>query len=1653
MTSERSDSPQAQPAEAQPPETRKQQLIDRLATGAAERAGEGEAMERYIRRYFAHVAPQDLLPAHEEDLLGAALSLWSLAAERKPGEARLRVYNPSREADGYDSDHTVVEVVHEDMPFLVDSVTGELNRRGRTVHLVIHPVVPVERDDEGRRRPDATVKDGPDVDAPAGPRESLMHVELDQETSPETLETLRQALARILGDVRTAVRDFKPMREELHRIAQEVEAAPASGAAAVTADDAEETRAFLEWLDANHFTFLGFRRFDLVSEGDRERVEVIPGSGLAVLRDTTAETFPLSPETALPTGPNPLLVVSKAGRRATVHRPVHMDYVGIRRLDETGRAIGGASLIGLFTASVYHTSAATVPLLRSKIERVRHRAGFQPMGHDAKALLHILETFPRDELFQMTDDQLFRTSLGVLQLQDRQRPALFVREDTAGRFVSCLVYVPRDRYNTSLRKRMQRILEAAFEGTQSAIYTQVADAPLARAHYIIRTSPGRIPSYDVEELEARLTEASLSWTDSLQLALVESHGEEEGLALLQRYGEAFPTGYQEQFQPETAVVDIDHLESLLAGRDLRLDLYQPAGASSLEMHLKIFHAGQPRPLSDVLPMLENMGLQVVSEVPYEVAPGEVAQELWLRELRLVTALEKKVALEDIRETFKETFSRVWRGEEESDAFNRLVLAVGLSGRQVVALRAYARYLRQVGITFSQTYMAETLARNPEVTRLLVDLFETRFNPAGPSSTDKPAHEELTQADPASRSDRERRQARAAEIVRAIRKALGSVRTLDEDRILRRFRNLIEATLRTNYFQQQPDGSPKPYLSFKLDSGRVTDLPRPRPLAEIFVYSPRTEAVHLRGGRVARGGVRWSDRREDFRTEILGLMKSQMVKNAVIVPVGAKGGFILKRPRSSTEDQRHEAVECYKIMIRGMLDLTDNLQGKSVAPPPRVVRWDGDDPYLVVAADKGTATFSDLANELAAEYRFWLGDAFASGGSAGYDHKKMAITARGAWESVKRHFRELGRDIQTEPFTAVGVGDMSGDVFGNGMLLSRQTKLVGAFNHLHVFIDPDPDPETGYQERERLFRMPRSTWDDYDRGKLSPGGGVFERSAKSVQLTPEIQQLCGLDKKSVPPDELIRALLGSPVDLLFFGGIGTYVKASDESHGATGDRGNDAIRLDASELRCRVIGEGANLGVTQRGRIEYALGGGRINTDFLDNSGGVDCSDHEVNIKILLGEPLAQKRMTLGERNQLLERMTGEVADLVLRDNYLQSQAISVTEALGAAVLDQQRALIHELEREGKLDRELEDLPDDEALEERRLSSRGLTRPEIAVLLAHAKIWLYEQLLASDLLEDPQLVGDLFHYFPTPLRDRFRSDIERHRLRREIIATFITNSMVNRVGPTFVTRMAAETARPPTDIARAYTLTRHIFRLREIWKEIEELDNRVPADVQTQMILEVGRLVERGTLWFLRKGRHPLQISREVERFLPPVTRLAESLEDLLLARDREKLRSRRERLARRDVPEDLSRRVAELEFLGSTLDIVEIARGHDAEVAEVGRIYFRIGARFHLEWMRVAAQSLTSEGPWAKSAVEALTEDLFGHQGALTRSVLGSAESDGGEGALRRWLGAHKGAVARLDDMLSDLRSAGAGSAPDLAMFMVVDHQLRLLVAEGARLA
>ncbi len=1617
-------------------EIAKAELVGELAAMARERvaaSGEAteedgpEAAERFVRDCYETIAPDDLLVREKEDLVGGALSLWRFGRERTPGEPKIRIYNPTREEHGWESPHTVIETVNDDMRFLVDSTTSSLNGRDHAVQLVLHPVVGVRRDESHVRRELTLGSEGESGLLP----ESYMQVEVERIFDPEEMEATRTDLETVLRDVRAAVTDWLPMREKMAEALDSWEESPPP----VDPEELEEARRFLRWLDDDHFTFLGYRELDLVAEGGKDYLKLVEGSSLGIFRVRETEAShrlrPLTAKMAEFARKPKLLFVTKANPRATVHRPAHMDYVGVKRFDDNGVVLGESRFLGLFTSVAYNRQARKIPLLQKKVERTLERAGFRPDSHDGKALVHILETFPRDELFQISEKRLFEISLGILQLQERQRIALFVRHDPFERFVSCLVYVPRDRFNTELRLQVEAILEAAFHGKVTSYYTQVSDSPLARLHYIVQTRPGKLPPYDVKQIETQLAEAARTWSDHLYEAMMSGEEGERRVRQFKRYRDAFPTFYRERFGIEDAVFDIREIEQVLEHGGLGMHLYRSPDCAEHEFRFKIYHPATPVALSDVLPLLENMGVRVGSEIPFEVTPAEAPASVWIHDFGLEARDGLAVSLDELQEVFPEAFQRAWTGAVENDGFNRLVVRAGLAWHEVLVLRAYAKFLRQARSAFSQVYMQETLVNNPRLARLLVDLFEVRFDPD---------------------QDPETAVEHRSEVEARVQAALGEVRSLDEDRILRRFLSLVDHTVRTNHYQRTEAGERKPYLSLKISSSEVKLLPQPRPLYEIFVYSPRTEAVHLRGGKVARGGVRWSDRREDFRTEILGLMKAQMVKNAVIVPVGAKGGFVVKRPPvgGDREAFQREGIACYETMIRGLLDLTDNLVDGEIVPPERVVRLDpGDDPYLVVAADKGTAQFSDIANRIAAEYGFWLHDAFASGGSAGYDHKAMGITARGAWVAVERHFRELGHDIRKEDFTVVGVGDMSGDVFGNGMLLSEHTKLVGAFNHLHIFVDPDPDPAVSFKERQRLFALPRSSWTDYDHSLLSAGGAVYDRNAKAIDLSPEIRSLVGIREESVPPNRLIQALLTAKVDLLWFGGIGTFVKASQQTNGQAGDRANDAVRVDASALRCRVLGEGANLGITQQGRIEYALRGGRLNTDAIDNSAGVDTSDHEVNIKILLGGVLAAGGMDLEARNRLLGEMTTEVAALVLRDNYLQTQALSVAEAQGPALLDAQQRMMRQLERAGRLDRKLEGLPDDEALAERQASGAGLTRPELAVLLAYSKISLYHDIVESSLLDDPLLSKDLVVYFPGPLQERFREAIEQHRLRREIIATYITNSMVNRVGPTFVTEMTAQSGTDVADVARAYTVTREAFDLRSLWRAIEDLDDQVSADVQLRMIVAAGRVVERVTLWFLRNTEPPLDISPCTEELRPAVTTLIETLHDLLPRAEMNELRKRERALLKEGVPEALAHRVAAMPVLAAACDIWAIAHRTGRAVEAVGRIYFVLGDRFRLDWLREAASRLSADGRWQRSAVGAVVDDLFAHQSDLTDKVLASIPADEDvtpRKAIDAWAKRRQGVVGRTEDVLRELRSS---KSLDLAMLMVVDDQLRRLVEEG----
>ncbi|MDR3098473.1 MAG: NAD-glutamate dehydrogenase [Paraburkholderia sp.] len=1582
-----------------------------------------QIVEPLLRHYYDFVDAEDLRSRSIADLYGAAMAHWQAAQRFVPGSERMRVYNPILEQHGWHSDHTVIEIVNDDMPFLVDSVSMAVNKLGLALHSVMHPVFRIWRGQDG-----AIVRveaGGAGADDAQSQLASFIHFEVDRCGDAAKLEELRGAIARVLGDVRAAVEDWPKIVEVARATIKTMKARESSA-------EEVESRAFLEWMAADHFTFLGQRDYALVEHGDGFALRGVEGSGLGILRESlrapgTPDITPLPSAAAeIITGPWPIFL-TKANSRATVHRPGYLDYVGVKLIGPDGKVNGERRFVGLYTSTAYMVSASEIPIVRRKCANIVRRAGFLPKGHLGKSLVTVLETWPRDELFQSDEDDLFDIAMGVLRLQEHQRTRLFVRRDRFERFVSCLVYVSRDKYNTDLRQRIANLLKEVFNGESVEFTPLLSESALARIHFVVHAKTGSMPEVDTRELEARLVQVTRRWQDDLADALLDVFGEEQGTRLLHRYADSFPAGYRDDYPARTAVRDIELIERVQGTRRIAMNLYRPIEAGTRAFRFKVYCTGEAIALSRSLPMLEHLGVRVDEERPYIIeAPG--CESAWVHDFGLELADDAEFDIERVKGLFEDAFEAVWSGRIENDDFNRLVLRAYLSAREVTILRAFAKYLRQVGSTFSDAYIERAVTGNPAIARQLVELFIMRF-------------------DPAVGDVGEARETRMERALAAIESALDQVPNLDEDRILRQFLGVINATQRTNYYRRDADGATLPSLSFKFNPANVPGLPEPKPMFEIWVYSPRVEGVHLRGGRVARGGLRWSDRREDFRTEVLGLMKAQMVKNVVIVPVGSKGGFVVKNPPPVTDREAwmREGIACYQTFLRGLLDLTDNLANNVVVPPPEVVRHDPDDPYLVVAADKGTATFSDYANAISHEYGFWLDDAFASGGSVGYDHKKMAITARGAWESVKRHFREMGVDTQATDFTVVGVGDMSGDVFGNGMLLSPHIKLVAAFDHRHIFLDPNPDPATSFAERSRLFALERSSWADYDPAAISAGGGVFARTVKTIPLSPAAQSALGIEAAALAPAELIRAILLAPVDLLYNGGIGTYVKATHETNAQVGDKANDAVRVNGADLRCKVVGEGGNLGVTQFGRIEFAQRGGRINTDAIDNSAGVDCSDHEVNIKILLGLVVADGEMTMKQRNTLLADMTDEVGLLVLSDNYYQTQALSIAGRYSAALLDAETRLMRWLERAGRLNRAIEFLPTDEEIVERQSAKLGLTSPERAVLLAYSKMWLYDALLESDLPEDPLVANLLIDYFPKPLQQRFSEPMQRHPLRREILATHLTNALVNRVGCAFVHRLMEETDALPGDIVRACIMARDVFDLNEVWRDIDALDNRVPDDVQAGMFVDVARLLERAALWFLRHLQAGAMDGEGalLARCRDAAQRLAPQLPTLLPAADLEALSARQAMLVNAGVESALAVRVASGEISIALLDIADVAAACDRPLEHVAAAYFALDMRLNYGWISERAAALPTPTHWDTMARAAALAEVARLKRALTTNALSHAPDTADAQALvDAWCEQHEAALERYGRLLAELH---ATSGVSLSVLLVIVRAMAAL--------
>ncbi|HEY7302333.1 MAG TPA: NAD-glutamate dehydrogenase [Xanthobacteraceae bacterium] len=1568
-------------------------------------ASQSKIPKEFVDSLFARAVPEDLVRYDARELAALAEGAWSFLAERAPGAPKIRLVQPP--ASGERLKHvSVLEIVNDDMPFLVDSVMGELAERGVDIRLVLHPIFAVERDPAGR----LTAFRGL-ASAGAAPRESFIHIHVERIEDQARSDGIVAAIAQTLAEVRLCVADWRAM---LHRVA-DVVAGLKTDPPPLPADEVAEAIEFLEWLMKDNFTFLGARNY--VFTADQAALEPRYETGLGVLRARemsvvrrSQQLVVITPEIRDFLDEPQALIVTKSALRARVHRRVYMDYVGVKQFGPDRKLIGEFRIVGLFTSTVYTGSVRAIPYLRRKLDAVVTRAGFNPESHSGKALVNVIETYPRDELFHVDVDTLYRFSLAILQLDERPRVRVLARRDRFNRFVSVLVFTPRDRYDSEIRRRIGDYLATVYKGRVTAFYPFFPEGPLVRAHFIIGLDGEGEPGPDRSALEEAVSAIVRTWSDALLDALAAAHGMAKARALFERYRDAFSEGYREAYPPITAVSDIRVVERLSAAFPLNADFHR-RGQDGAALGLKVWSYGRPIPLSERVPVLENMGFRVVDERTFQMAmSARESREVWLHDMVLERAGGEAVDLAPRKQGLETCFIVVMTGGAENDGYNALVLAAGLMWRDIALIRAIARFLRQIRVTYSQGYMAATLAKHADIAVRIVELFYNRFDPRA----------EITAAE---------RRIREAEEAGAIEEALQAVASLDEDLILRHFVNAVQAAVRTNFFQVDLDGRPKAQIAIKFASRRIDALPLPRPLYEIFVYSPRLEGVHMRFGKVARGGIRWSDRPQDFRTEVLGLAKAQQVKNAVIVPVGGKGGFVPKllpevmASGGGRDAVQAEGVAAYRLFISTLLDLTDNLDEKGIIPPAAVVRHDDDDPYLVVAADKGTATFSDLANEISAEHHFWLGDAFASGGSAGYDHKKIGITARGAWESVKRHFREMDIDVGQTPFTAVGVGDMSGDVFGNGMLREKTIRLIAAFDYRDIFIDPNPDPERSFAERARLFELPRSSWQDYERSLISLGGGVYPRSLKEIVLSPEARAALGFREPTTTPHELITAILKAPVDLLFFGGIGTYVRAASEIDDAVGDRANDGVRITAADLRCKVIGEGANLGMTQRGRVEAALRGIRLNTDFIDNSAGVNTSDVEVNIKIALARPLRDGRLSLTERNALLAAMTDDVAAAVLRNNYQQPLALSLAERHGLEHLGFQRRLMHMLEAAGELDRVVEFLPDELELAERRRRSQPLTRPELSVLMAYAKLSLQRDLVESDVPDDPYLARELDRYFPNAIRERFPDAIAHHRLRRDIIATALANSMINRGGPSLVVRIADQTGAAPARIASAFAAVRDSFNLVALNSAIDQLDNLVPGKLQLDLYAAVQTFLLDRLVWFLRNVELTQGLAAVVEHYRDGIARVEAALDRALSVEANKARAARIAELSAAGVPETVARALANLPALAAGSDIVLVGDRTGHPVGDVAATYFATESFFRLDRITRGARDIKVADYFDRLAIDRALDSIGDAERRLTAEMARNGVT--GAAAVEMWTSAHKDEVERIRAAVFEIADTG----------------------------
>jgi glutamate dehydrogenase len=1566
-----------------------QQMLETLTTYIHLKVEDESADEliNFANIYFSYAAFEELSGRAVEDLYGAMLSQWNQFLELPSGQEKVHIYNPSVEENGWQSPHTVIEILLPDTAFILQSVTMEINRYGFANQLVLHPIYWVQRAKSGKLK--ALSKN----EFSGALKESVLHIEIDRQSDVGVIEQLKNSLLEVLADVLAATSDWalcvSEMRSEVNRLKAQKN------------PKQQETIDFLEWLENNHFVFLGYREYSISEKSGEYGFSVVPRTGLGILREDMAKIpegnfLAISSDAYTVLNTDNVLMITNATSKATVHRSVFMDYIGIKQYNKDGVVVGEKRFLGLYSSSAYSCELNTIPLVREKIQALMQRSEFLNSTHTARSLLFVLSSLPRDELFQAQLSDLFEYSLGTLQLQERQRVRVFVRHDIYGHFVSLLIFVHRERYHTESRKKIQRILVGIFKGEDTEFSVQLSESILARIHFVIHSKEGCSIDYDVAEIEQHIIEALSNWDDELSSELHVAFGEAEANSYLQSYSDAFSAAYREAVSPRTALLDLKRFEKIEEQGLTALGiLYSPLTATEQkQLFFKLYCFGGQASLSRSLPVLENMGVKVCSENPYEIKKRGQDKTFWIHDFGLDYGHVADLNLKILKPNFQEAFEQCWAGRIENDGFNALVINADLSWHDVNFVRAFYFYLRQIGIAFSQSYIETTLVRNANVVRLLVKLFHFRFGGAAVSEPEL--------------------EMKIAEVDRFIEQ----VKSLDEDRILRRYLNLILAAERTSFFKNTVDEKGIPYFSTKFKSEKISEIPSPVPYFEIFVYSPRVEGVHLRGGAVARGGLRWSDRREDFRTEVLGLMKAQMTKNSVIVPTGAKGGFVVKTD-CSKEEMAAEGLACYQLFIRGLLDITDTYQADSVIKPAQVNCYDDDDPYLVVAADKGTARFSDYANAISKEYDFWLDDAFASGGSVGYDHKAMGITAKGAWVSVRHHFDALGVDVQKTPFTVVGIGSMVGDVFGNGMMLSRQIKLVAAFDHESIFLDPTPNAESSFIERERLFKLPRSGWGDYDNSLISKGGAVYSRQEKVITLSDEMQEALAIKVAHLTPNELIKAILCAPVDLLWNGGIGTYVKAENEMNSEVGDRANDSLRINGSDLRCKVVGEGGNLEFTQSGRIEYALQGGCINTDSIDNSAGVDCSDHEVNIKILLNSLLAKGDMTLKQRDKLLASMTDQVAELVLKNNYAQNNAISMIKVEAITVWQNLKQLINNLEAKAHLDCALEKLPNEKEMQARKISGKGLVRPEISVLLAYTK-----QLLKTELLSESEHINlalyqcILADYFPEQLKTAYADDIQAHRLGKEIAANQLINSLVNRLGIVFPYRFMEELNCSAAELVNIYNLVCRVFEVDTLWKMQSELDGVVNEVVLNAIKLSIRKWVERAMYWFVRNEPNP----EVAEHYVVSIAELAGDLNRLVTENEQKQIDKEIDKLLNEGVSADLALKIAQIDVLFSCLNAVKVHKKSKYSLQEMTTGLFYQASSLNLGWVHQQILLLPKENSWEALSRRAMLDEYHQVSCILLKNIF---HEDGTNVAdkLSAWQEKYAIAIERYSDLIKSAES------------------------------